>query len=425
VIDGRLNPPGRSMAHLAAALVAVTLVSTPASAQGETVLQQAVQSYEAGQYSQARSELLPLAEAGNADASFLLGDISARGLGRPQNFVEAAGYYQQGAEQGHPASLNALGRAHVEGLGVNQDAALAIQYLQQAAQSGEADFVFDYARALEAGLAGSDRISDAADLYQVAASGGHAEAAANLGLLYMEGRGVERSLPVAMEYLEQAANAGDARAANNLGLIFVRGEDIERDYARALGYFQAAAEQGLSQAYVNLSVMYENGFGVDFNEAEAQRLLAMARGIDSFDQILENVGLPFDPRLIEPDWQAGAPRDSEPAALSGDPVALYITGYYKLVAPRSVADRNLGLERMERAAEAGLSGAQLDLGLLFARGVGVPQDYVTAYFWISLAANNRLPDAALMRNRLAREMTSSQLERAQARVRDHTSLQTD
>jgi len=413
------------MASLGAALVAIALTATPALSQAETALQQAVQTYEAGQFSQARIALIPLGEAGNADALFLLGDISARGLGRPQNFVEAAGFYRQGADLGHSASLNALGRAHVEGLGVRQDPTLAVQLLQQAAQSGEGEFVYDYARALEAGLAGSDRLSDAAALYQAAASGGHAEAAANLGLLYMEGRGVERNLATAMEYLEQAAEAGDARAANNLGLIFVRGEEIERDYARALGYFEAAAEQGLSQAYVNLSVMYENGFGVDFDEDEAQRMLALARGIDSFEQFLENVGLPFDPRLVEPDWQAGAPSQYEPAALAGDPVALYITGYYKLLAPRSTTDRNQGLTRFERAAEAGLSGAQLGLGLLFARGVGVPQDYITAYFWISLAANNLQADAALMRDRLAREMTPEQLQRAQTRVRDHTSSQVD
>jgi hypothetical protein len=39
-----------------------------------------------------------------------------------------------------------------------------------------------------------------------------------------------------------------------------------------------------------------------------------------------------------------------------------------------------------RAAEQGHAGAQSNLGVIYGEGQGVPQDYVLAHMWFSLAA---------------------------------------
>jgi uncharacterized protein len=71
----------------------------------------------------------------------------------------------------------------------------------------------------------------------------------------------------------------------------------------------------------------------------------------------------------------------------------------------------------ERAVAQGFSQAQSNLGFLYANGLGVPQDYVRAYMWWSLAAAHSTggfqQQAAKYRDEIARRMTPAQLAEAQ------------
>ena len=72
------------------------------------------------------------------------------------------------------------------------------------------------------------------------------------------------------------------------------------------------------------------------------------------------------------------------------------------------------------AANHGLAGAQFNLGMMYAEGQGVSQDYVQAHMWLNLAASqfpalgkdqrNTTVDA---RDRVASKMTPPQIAEAQ------------
>jgi len=70
-----------------------------------------------------------------------------------------------------------------------------------------------------------------------------------------------------------------------------------------------------------------------------------------------------------------------------------------------------------RAAVQGVPQAQYELGMLYARGLGVPQDFVLAHAWVNLAAASAdAADAryyATERDGLAARMTREQLAAAQ------------
>src|ERR1043165_56419 len=53
-------------------------------------------------------------------------------------------------------------------------------------------------------------------------------------------------------------------------------------------------------------------------------------------------------------------------------------------------------------AEQGDANAQYNLGLLYDNGLGVPQDKVRAYMWLSLAAAQGRESAAALRDLIAR-----------------------
>jgi len=64
-------------------------------------------------------------------------------------------------------------------------------------------------------------------------------------------------------------------------------------------------------------------------------------------------------------------------------------------------------------AEAGNAGAQLYLGVMYAKGEGVPQDYVQAHMWFNLAAASGEADDVKSRDLAASKMTPAQIAEAQ------------
>ncbi|MDB4809753.1 sel1 repeat family protein [bacterium] len=68
------------------------------------------------------------------------------------------------------------------------------------------------------------------------------------------------------------------------------------------------------------------------------------------------------------------------------------------------------------AAEQGVAKAQHNLGVMYAKGEGVPQDYVEAYAWFSVAAAGGYADAANNRDVVAGDLTPEQLSQGQKRA---------
>ena len=79
---------------------------------------------------------LPFAEQDIADAQFNLGVMYKKGKGVPQDYAEAASWYQQAAEQGNAKAMNNLGYMYASGSGVLQDFVLAYMWYNQAGANG-------------------------------------------------------------------------------------------------------------------------------------------------------------------------------------------------------------------------------------------------------------------------------------------------
>ena len=79
-------------------------------------------------------------------------------------------------------------------------------------------------------------------------------------------------------------------------------------------------------------------------------------------------------------------------------------------------------DSVREKAEAGDADAQYILGEMYATGQGVPQDYVQAYFWSSLAASRASGDASRqamdIRDQAAKRLTPEKLKEAQRMTRE-------
>ncbi len=83
-------------------------------------------------------------------------------------------------------------------------------------------------------------------------------------------------------------------------------------------------------------------------------------------------------------------------------------------------DYDTALREFRLLAEQGHAQAQLNLGILYSQGRGVPKDSVQAYAWYTLAAGQGDDLAGKFKDHLEKSMTLEQLAEAQRLAREWT-----
>ena len=364
-----------------------------------------------GANAQTLQDIAEAAQSGEADAQYALGLRYFKGDGVAEDYAQSAAWFARASEQGHAAAQNHLGRYYFEGLGVEQSRENAIALLEQAAKSGLVDYVFDLAKALETDDATLPR---AAALYEAAASAGHLESSVSLGVLYQDGRGVAQDFARAIALYEGPAKAGHSRALNNLGLLYVRGTGVAQDYERAAAYFTAAADAGLRTAMTNLGVLYENGFGVPLDEERAAELYRLGGGSTAGSAPIQIL---YDTRLAPVDTSEDGLKVIQRLAQAGDPIARFQLGWalMQLQDPK-FSDYNQAAALFNAGANSGHGPSMANLGVMYFRGQGLPQDYVLGQAWLLRARAAGVADAAALSDSLSDSMTPAQINESQKRA---------
>ena len=80
-------------------------------------------------------------------------------------------------------------------------------------------------------------------------------------------------------------------------------------------------------------------------------------------------------------------------------------------------DYATALKLFRPLAEQGYASAQHSLGVMYANGEGVTQNYVLAHSWFNLAASNRSEKGSKNRDKVSALMTASQISEAHDMVR--------
>ena len=115
-------------------------------------------------------------------------------------------------------------------------------------------------------------------------------------------------------------------------------------------------------------------------------------------------------RGVEQDYSA-ATRWLIRAADQGHMDAQYLAGV-NYASGRGVEVNHLrAASFFEKAAERGHPGAMLSFGVFRASGMGVSKDSASAWTWLELAAQQNEAQAAELRDRIARSLTTSELNR--------------
>jgi hypothetical protein len=159
-----------------------------------------------------------LAEQGNAQAQYRLGNVYLYGQGVPKDNDEALRWYRKAADQGNAAAEYGVGYMYFHGLSAPQDYAEAARWCRKAADQGYvkaqsilgSDYYYGY------GVERDD--SQAVFWYRKAADQGYARAEYDLGYMYFYGRGFPQNKDEAKRWYRKAADHGDEYAQRALGL---------------------------------------------------------------------------------------------------------------------------------------------------------------------------------------------------------------
>jgi TPR repeat protein len=229
---------GSALANLASAAVLVVALGSAAAVAGP--YEDAVASFQRGDFATALRQLLPLAAQGNTNAQYVLGMMYDDGLGVPPDSREAVRWYTKAAEEGNAWAQYNLGAKYTAGNGV------PLSYQEAAKWTAKA------------------------------AAQGHAGAERSLGVMYANGRGVPQDYSEAVKWFRRAAQQGNTNAQNNLGVMYDSGRGVPQDYVRAHMWFNlsaaAAADDNSKSATIN-----RNRVAAKMTQAQIDQAQEMAR----------------------------------------------------------------------------------------------------------------------------------------------------
>ena len=353
-------------------------------------------------------KVIKMAQEGDIDAQFMLGELYQNGIGIEQNNESAVFWYIKAAHQGHAKAQNILEdvycikarEAQADGRTIYQAdlvdatepptglvtteivADEEMKALLCKAEAGDAEAQYSaglnyymgtrlpqsykkalywYTQAAEQGLDKgrygldiwrSDKpqeLQKAVEQYVVLAEHGDAEAQCLAGVWYMNGIGVTRDKAKAVEWFVKSAQQDNVLAKEWLGHCWSHGHGVAKDYRQAFFWYYQAARQGSAGAQLLVAGLYYSGRGVRKNEKEAAVWLTRAA----------------DQNNTEAQCRLGEWYHKGSGVAKDDQQAVYW---------------------ITKAAEQDHDDAICTLGFCYRDGIGVVKDEQKAVYWLGKAA---------------------------------------
>ena len=277
-------------------------------------LEKGLNAFRQGKYGEALQLLYPIAEQGDPDVQFVLGNY-LKSKGSHHNPDEAERWLREAAQQGHdearwalgqlildranilcgeavgwlcqgaeknPLFQRELGELYSTGFGYSQEYDVAAAWCKRAADQGDVQACFRLGEIYEKGQGVTEDVAEAARYYaRVVREGDPASEFAwgqsnvKLGRMYRDGRGVPQDHIQAMTHFQDAPQ--NAHAVFEVGNMHLNGLGVERDAVEAVNHYRKAARMGHLDAILTLSQIYCDGAdGVSPDPAEALLFATLA-----------------------------------------------------------------------------------------------------------------------------------------------------
>ena len=288
-------------------------------------------------------------------------------------------------------------------------------------------------------------------LFLELAEQGVVKAQYKLGLIYGKGKGVAKDYSKAFKWWNLAAEKGNGKAQTNLGWMYEMGKGVPKNAQKAANWYQLASNQGFAKAQEKLNLLlYKTKEFKNLKEKSSKEIKDLQTINAALNSELNQIKSE-NAKAIEATNQANAKAEQEQLASISDNHSELNTGSVSFrgdaldVASYSedrfteVGDYINDSDRLHEAinsldkkefvtahqlfldlADKGIAEAQINLGMMFESGQGVPQDFNEAIRWYRLAADQGLIKAQKKLNFLLNK-TKENLQENTASSSDNSS----
>jgi TPR repeat protein len=288
-------------------------------------------------------------------------------------------------------------------------------------------------------------------LFLELAEQGVVKAQYKLGLIYGKGKGVAKDYSKAFKWWNLAAEKGNGKAQTNLGWMYEMGKGVPKDAQKAANWYQLASNQGFAKAQEKLNLLLNKTKEFKNLKEKSSKEIKDLQTINAALNSELNQIKSENAKAIEATNQANAKAEQEQLASISDNHSELNTGSVSFrgdaldVASYSedtfteVGDYINDSDRLHEAinsldkkefvtahqlfldlADKGIAEAQINLGMMFESGQGVPQDFNEAIRWYRLAADQKLIKAQEKLNLLLNK-TKENLQENTASSSDNSS----
>ena len=232
----------------------------------------------------AKQALTRMADAGSADAMYMLGELHYYGIGVDVDKKTAEEYYLKAHKLGNHEATYTLGYMYVKGDGVVEDDKKGIELLKQAAAQNNAKAYrrlgftyFDHPNVAQDFALSFKYMLRGAEL-------GDGDSQAHIAQAY-EGNmwgAPKRDIKLAEHYYNKAIQQKNNHAFWCLGKNYLLGiNGCDQDHKKAFGYFKEAAERESDKGCLSLSLCYLRGTGTVQNQTQGVKWMKKSADLNN------------------------------------------------------------------------------------------------------------------------------------------------
>lgn len=241
------------------------------------------ETFAAKQYSEAFTLCREDSEDNNANASFIMAKIYARGLSVNTNVDQSISYLTHAAELSHPEAMFNLAVAFELGKGLVKSSTDAFDWYVRSAEAGFIPAQRKVALMYEKGKGTAVDAKHSYEWYKKAAEAGESHAQLKLGAILLQDKVVPKDIEAGLSWIEKSAKQGEVEAQFALATLL-----WNRDVEQSLYWFEQAAENGNNYAMHNLASIYLKGekVAIDLDKSEYYAKMSVANGQAASEKIL-------------------------------------------------------------------------------------------------------------------------------------------
>jgi len=323
------------------------------------------------------------AESGLTDAQLNLGEMILQKNNTEENKQEALTWFDMAADAGN---MNAQIRIS-EILGENDEDdnwTSLVELLTNLAEQGNTRSQATLANILFNGTGITKDYESAFQWYLKSAESGDPASQFQIGLMYRDGLGIEKDSKKAVEWLSVSANNNYMKARTELAVMFKKGLGTERDLPESLKWYREAANTGDAGSMYQAAIMCRDGIGTEINLKESNIWfnLFSKQGRLRVQNTLGEI-CRYDTKIAD----SVAIDIYEGSAKAGNLAAGFTLAILKKDGTITTPDAIMAAEWFKKTSEHGHVGAQIELGNMLLRGIGIERDLKAAFTLFKKAAD--------------------------------------